>query len=157
MVCLLNPKHISLKSCSDADIFAPADFWTAPSHFTTISTPLLTQLSACAASPVLQTHVVPALTALAAAAHSGDHHKSLNSAILKFMRADDDVTRLAAVKAQQSLTEALGEEWLGLLPEMLPFISELQEDDDEEVERETLRWIRRIEEILGESLEGMLQ
>lgn len=73
------------------------------------------------------------------------------------MRADQAPTRLAAVRAQQALTDALGEEWLALLPEMLPFISELQEDDDEEVERETLRWIRRIEDILGESLEGMLQ
>ncbi|KAH7044631.1 hypothetical protein B0J12DRAFT_184176 [Macrophomina phaseolina] len=134
------------------------DFWTAPSHFSTISVPLLAQLSASAGAPdVLHTHAIPALTALAAAAHSADHHKALNGAILKLMRADDAATRLAAVKAQQSLTEALGEEWLGLLPEMLPFISELQEDDDEEVERETLRWIRLIEEILGESLEGMLQ
>ena len=40
---------------------------------------------------------------------------------------------------------------------MLPFISELQEDDDEAVERETLRWIKRIEEALGERLGPMLQ
>ncbi|GME58855.1 Armadillo-like helical [Neofusicoccum parvum] len=133
------------------------DFWTAPSHFSTISTPLLAQLPAASTLPLLHSHAIPALTALAAAAHSADHHKALNTAILKLMRADAAPTRLAAVKAQQALTEALGEEWLGLLPEMLPFISELQEDDDEEVERETLRWIRRIEEILGESLEGMLQ
>ncbi|KAL1637818.1 snoRNA-binding rRNA-processing protein utp10 [Neofusicoccum ribis] len=133
------------------------DFWTAPSHFSTISTPLLAQLPAASTLPLLHSHAIPALTALATAAHSADHHKALNTAILKLMRADAAPTRLAAVKAHQALTEALGEEWLGLLPEMLPFISELQEDDDEEVERETLRWIRRIEEILGESLEGMLQ
>ncbi|KAF4545397.1 Ssu processome component [Lasiodiplodia theobromae] len=134
------------------------DFWTAPSHFTTISTPLLTQLSTSASSPLLHSHAIPALTALAAAAsHAADHHKALNTRILQLMRADQAPTRLAAVRAQQALTDALGEEWLALLPEMLPFISELQEDDDEEVERETLRWIRRIEEILGESLEGMLQ
>ena len=40
---------------------------------------------------------------------------------------------------------------------MLPFISELQEDDDETVERETLGWIRKIEDVLGESLTPMLQ
>ncbi|KAL0259357.1 snoRNA-binding rRNA-processing protein utp10 [Diplodia seriata] len=135
------------------------DFWTAPSHFTTISTPLLAQLSASSTTPaLLASHTIPALTALAAAAsHAADHHKVLNSAILHLMRDDQAPVRLAAVRAQRALTDALGEEWLALLPEMLPFISELQEDDDEEVERETLRWIARIEEILGESLEGMLQ
>jgi hypothetical protein len=32
---------------------------------------------------------------------------------------------------EQALTEQLGEEWLALLPEMLPYISELMEDEDE--------------------------
>lgn len=73
------------------------------------------------------------------------------------MRSDEAAVRLAAVQCELSLTNRLGEEWLALLPEMLPFINELQEDDDELVERETLRWIKRIEEILGESLGPMLQ
>lgn len=81
----------------------------------------------------------------------------MNTILLKYMRSEDTHTRLATVKCEQSLTKKLGEEWLGLLPEMLPFISELREDDDEEVERETQRWINMVEEILGEDLEGMLQ
>lgn len=76
---------------------------------------------------------------------------------MKHMRNEHAAIRLVAVQAEQDLTEKLGEEWLALLPEMLPFISELQEDDDEEVERETRAWIRKIEGLLGESLEGMLQ
>lgn len=132
------------------------DFWQAPSHFTAISAPLLTQLTNPSPTTVTD-DVIPTITELAAAAASPDLHKELNAALLKHMRADNASTRLAAVLAEQSLTERLGEDWLALLPEMLPFISELQEDDDENVERETLRWIKRIEEILGESLEGMLQ
>lgn len=73
------------------------------------------------------------------------------------MRSDDPTIRLAAVRCELSLTEQLGEEWLALLPEMLPFISELQEDDDEAVEGETLQWIRKVEEVLGERLAPMLQ
>lgn len=73
------------------------------------------------------------------------------------MRSGDPTVRLAAVRCEMSLTAQLGEEWLALLPEMLPFISELQEDDDEAVERETLQWIRRVEEVLGERLAPMLQ
>jgi len=101
--------------------------------------------------------IIPAITGLAGAAGSPEHHKALNSSLLKLMRHDDAQIRLAAVKCEQDLTDKLGEDWLALLPEMLPFISELQEDDDEVVERETLAWIRQIEGILGESLEGMLQ
>jgi len=55
------------------------------------------------------------------------------------------------------LTDRLGDEWLSMLPEMLPFISELQEDDDDVVEKETHRWIVKIEDVLGESLDNMLQ
>jgi U3 small nucleolar RNA-associated protein 10 len=64
---------------------------------------------------------------------------------------------LAVVRCQQALTGRLGEEWLQALPEMLPYISELQDDDDEVVERENRRWIVEIEEKLGESLDSMLQ
>lgn len=91
------------------------------------------------------------------AADSAENHKDMNAAIMKYMRSDEVEVRLAAVKCEQSLTARLGEEWLALLPEMLPFISELQEDDDEVVERETRRWIVKIEDILGESLDSMLQ
>jgi U3 small nucleolar RNA-associated protein 10 len=44
-----------------------------------------------------------------------------------------------------------------MLPEMLPFITDLLEDDEEKIERETRAWIRTAEEILGENLENMLQ
>ena len=124
--------------------------------------------------PVVEA-VVPAITELAAAVDSGEQHKQMNAAILRHMRSDDALVRLAAVRCEQALTERLGEEWLALLPEMLPFVSELQEDDvrlqsvaggkrhadvlaqDERVERETHRWIVKMEEVLGESLESMLQ
>lgn len=134
------------------------DFWQAPAHFEAIAQPLLDQVTYAKTPSVRDSlDIVSAVTGLAGAAASPEHHKSFNSAILKMMRHDDAFIRLAAVKCEQSLTEKLGEDWLALLPEMLPFISELQEDDDEEVERETTAWIRQIEGILGESLEGMLQ
>lgn len=81
----------------------------------------------------------------------------MNSTILKYMRSDSTAVRLAAVQCESTLTERLGEEWLALLPEMLPFISEALEDDDEFVEHEVQKWVVRIESILGESLDPMLQ
>lgn len=132
-------------------------FWQAPSHYGAILKPLLQQLTIDAPLAITD-DVIPAVTELAAASSSSmDNHREMNAVLLKYMRSEDAHTRLATVKCEQSLTKRLGEEWLSLLPEMLPFISELREDDDEMVERETQRWITMVEEILGEDLEGMLQ
>jgi U3 small nucleolar RNA-associated protein 10 len=132
------------------------DFWRTPSHFSAIAPVLCSQFEHASALPLTQ-ELIPAIVELAAAADSSDHHKELNVAILKHMRSENTSVRLAAVKCEQALTDRLGEEWLSMLPEMLPFISELQEDDDDIVEKETHRWIVKIEGVLGESLDSMLQ
>ncbi|PGH31297.1 U3 small nucleolar RNA-associated protein 10 [[Emmonsia] crescens] len=145
------------------------EFWQSPTHLAAISGPLVTQLSHSTNQSTLKlitSEAIPTIVELAAAADSPDNHKELNSAIMKFMRpgvsstgkngGDNPYTRLAAVKCELSLTERLGEEWLALLPEMLPYISELMEDDDENVEKEVRRWVFAIEEVLGEKLDDML-
>lgn len=134
----------------------PPDFYQSPSHFTPISAALLGQLRNAHKTPLLP-ELIPAITELAAATASATHHKEMNAVILKCMRSDKAAVRLAAVQSERALTERLGEEWLALLPEMLPFISEALEDDDEAVEQEVQRWVVGIEGILGESLNPMLQ
>ncbi|KAB8079511.1 U3 small nucleolar RNA-associated protein 10 [Aspergillus leporis] len=146
------------------------EFWQSPSNLTKISTPLISQL-AHATNPTTATLViaeaVPAITELAVAADSTDNHKELNTVLMRYLRpsagptgkfagGENPHTRLAALKAEQSLTEQLGEEWLALLPEMLPYISELMEDEDENVEREVRKWVKQIEDVLGEKLDDML-
>ena len=132
-----------------------------------ICKPLISQLSNAINLPALNlivTEVIPPIVELAVAADSPDNHKEMNSAIMKFVcrggtaniGRDNPFARLAAVKCEQGLTERLGEEWLALLPEMLPHISELMEDDDENVEREVRKWVLMIEEVLGEKLNDML-
>lgn len=132
------------------------DFWQTPAHFGAVA-PALTGQFAHAAAADLTLALVPAVVELARAADSQDHQKELNTSILKHLRSEQAAVRLAAVRCQQELTDKLGEEWLSALPEMLPYISELQDDDDEVVERETHRWIVKIEAVLGESLDSMLQ
>ncbi|KAE8451963.1 hypothetical protein EG329_002127 [Mollisiaceae sp. DMI_Dod_QoI] len=143
----------TLTNCFEHD---QDDFWQSPSHFGVIAPVLCAQFTNAPTLPLLQ-DLIPAVVELAAAADSPDHHKELNSAILKHMRSETASIRLAAIKCEQQLTDRLGEEWLSMLPEMLPFISELQEDDDDVVEKETHRWIVKIEGVLGESLDSMLQ
>lgn len=62
----------------------------------------------------------------------------------------------ASVLLMRSLTRELGDEWLGMLPQMLPVVNELLEDDDERVVKETHEWVREMEGILGESVGDML-
>ncbi|CAL5874323.1 uncharacterized protein PFLUO_LOCUS8619 [Penicillium psychrofluorescens] len=146
------------------------DFWQSPSHLASISGPLISQLghaTNASTAKLVISEAVPAITELAIAADSTDNHKELNSALMKYLRpstapnarsagGDNPHTRLAALKAEQALTEQLGEEWLALLPEMLPYISELMEDEDENVEREVRKWVKQIEAVLGERLDDML-
>lgn len=132
------------------------DFWQAPAHFAAVGPALMEQFSH-AGSVDVTLDLIPATVELASAADSQAHQKELNTALLKHLRSEQSAIRLAAVKCEQALTDRLGEEWLSMLHEMLPRISELQEDDDEVVERETHRWIIKIEGVLGESLDAMLQ
>ncbi|KAL2271623.1 hypothetical protein VTJ83DRAFT_994 [Remersonia thermophila] len=132
------------------------NFWQAPAHFGAVAPVLVAQFLR-AGSVEATEELVPAVVELAAAADSQEHHKELNSTLLKHLRNGQAAVRLAVIKCQQALASRLGEEWLQALPEMLPYISELQDDDDEVVERENRRWIVGIEEKLGESLDSMLQ
>lgn len=132
------------------------DFWQAPSHFSAIG-PVLVQQFLHAPHLDLEKELIPAVTELAAAADSQEHQKELNTTLLRHLRSETPAIRLAVVKCEQALVDKVGEEWLSMLPEMLPYISELQDDDDEIVDRETHRWIVKIEGVLGESLDSMLQ
>lgn len=150
-------KTVRFVACVEDMLKADAlDFYQSPSHFAPISAALLGQLDNAQKTPVLP-ELIPAITELAVATDSATHQKEMNAGILKCMRSDKAAVRLAAVQSERALTERLGEEWLSLLPEMLPFISEALEDDDEAVEQEVQRWVVGIEGVLGESLDPMLQ
>ncbi|TWU73652.1 snoRNA-binding rRNA-processing protein utp10 [Metarhizium rileyi] len=160
----LNPKSVEdrqlwsrilqvLTTCFEHD---QDDFWQTPSHFGAVAPVLMDQLLHAGSVDVSES-LIPVVVELAAAADSQANQKEINAALMKHLRAEQTAVRLAAVKCEQALTDRLGEEWLSMLPEMLPRISELQEDDDEDVERETHKWIVKIEDALGENLDAMLQ
>jgi U3 small nucleolar RNA-associated protein 10 len=130
-------------------------FWQSPHHFTPILTPLVTLLTTSAVYPTssLTPRVHTALLTLASATSAQDQHKALNSALLKLLRHEDGKVRLAAVKLERELSERLSDEWMGMLPEMLPFVAELMEDDEREVERAGREWVRYLEGVLGETLD----
>ena len=132
------------------------DFYQTPSHFSTICTPLLNQVENVDVD-LNQEEVIPTIIELAAVTDSPEQRKELNASLLNHMRSKKAAVRLSAVRCQMGLVIRLGHDWLSLLPEMLPLINELQEDDDEKVEHETLRWMQKIEETIGENLAPMLR
>jgi hypothetical protein len=65
--------------------------------------------------------------------------------------------KITAVKTLKAIYERLGEEWLSMLPQLVPIVAELLEDDDENVETEVRNdLVPVIEGILGESLDRYL-
>lgn len=130
-------------------------FWQSPHHFTPIATPLvaLIEKTTLADEQELAVKTQSAIVSMATATNAQEQHKLINTALLKMLRHEDAKVRLAAVKTERELCEKMGDEWLGMLPEMLPFVSELLEDDDKDVERAGREWVRFLEGILGENLE----
>jgi U3 small nucleolar RNA-associated protein 10 len=83
--------------------------------------------------------------------------KPANHAALMATRADDPAARAAALAAAASLAAAVGDDYLPLLPEALPFLGELLEDGDEGVARRARALVADLEKAAGESLEPYLK
>uniref|UniRef100_A0A8C3L5H4 HEAT repeat-containing protein 1 n=1 Tax=Chrysolophus pictus TaxID=9089 RepID=A0A8C3L5H4_CHRPC len=62
--------------------------------------------------------------------------------------------RFAALLALLEVAEKLKENYLVLLPESIPFLAELMEDECEEVEQQCQKTIQQLEVILGEPLQS---
>lgn len=102
-------------------------------------------------------YVISCLSALAIAVNNDLQWKPLNRKLLMMTRNSVKVVRLVALKAVYKLFTEVGEEYLLLLPECLPFFSELLEDDSEDIVTLTTSLVRYIEDLSGESLDSYLQ
>ncbi|KAJ1921530.1 snoRNA-binding rRNA-processing protein utp10 [Mycoemilia scoparia] len=98
--------------------------------------------------------LAPTFGQLAVAAGNDASWKMFNSRVLLKSRSEDPATRLGSLYILQEFYNKLGEEFLILLPETIPFLAELMEDDDHRVERLTQETIHLIESYLGESLQS---
>lgn len=100
--------------------------------------------------------VVSCLANLAWAAKSDLLWKPLHYAVLMKSRSEVASVRLATLKTIEKCYQVIGDEFLAMLPESIPFLAELMEDNDAEVERTCHQVIKQIEEISGESLDQYL-
>ena len=100
-------------------------------------------------------NVVGCVTSLAAAAGNEQLWKPLNFAVLEACGHKRSEVRKAGISCLLSIIETVGEEYMVLLPECLPILSELLEDDDE-IAGIAKECIQQGEDLLGESLSSSL-
>ena len=74
-------------------------------------------------------YVIPCIGQLAVRVNSDALWKPLNQSVLMKSRSEFPAIRLATLKVVQELYSRLGEDLLVLLPETIPFLAELMEDD----------------------------
>ncbi|XP_003699510.1 HEAT repeat containing 1 homolog l(2)k09022 isoform X2 [Megachile rotundata] len=97
--------------------------------------------------------VVPCIAAFASAIPDDSLHKNLVYQTLLKTRHTKPYVRSAALSAVVEIVRKLGEDFMPLLPETIPFLAELLEDEDEATEKCAQNAVRTLEEILGEPLQ----
>ncbi|XP_007435093.1 HEAT repeat-containing protein 1 isoform X1 [Python bivittatus] len=99
-------------------------------------------------------HLIPCLAQFAVAMADDSLWKPLNYQVLLKMRHASPKVRFAALLAVLELAEKIRENYMVLLPESIPFLAELMEDECEEVEHQCQKTIQQLEVILGEPLQS---
>ncbi|NXG45204.1 HEAT1 protein, partial [Psilopogon haemacephalus] len=99
-------------------------------------------------------HLIPCIAQFSVAMADDSLWKPLNYHILLKMRHTSPKVRFAALLALVEVAQKLKENYLVLLPESIPFLAELMEDECEEVEQQCQRTIQQLEVILGEPLQS---
>jgi len=95
-------------------------------------------------------HLAPCLSQMAMCVHNDIFWQPLNHQILLKTRSEFPQVRFAALKVIEHAWLKLGEEWLILLPESVPFFAELMEDSNPLVEQQCNKVIHLIETHLGD-------
>nr|XP_013799333.1 PREDICTED: HEAT repeat-containing protein 1 [Apteryx mantelli mantelli] len=99
-------------------------------------------------------HLIPCIAQFSVAMADDSLWKPLNYQILLKMRHTSSKVRFAALLALLEVAGKLKENYLVLLPESVPFLAELMEDECEEVEHQCQKTIQQLEVILGEPLQS---
>lgn len=97
--------------------------------------------------------VIPCIVQFTIAAGDDTYWKQIHYQILLKLRHSLPIIRILSLKCILQVAIKLGADFLPLLPETIPFLAELLEDENQEVERVCQRTVQELETILGESLQ----
>lgn len=153
-----NLRRIILHSLASAFKYDQDDYWSHQLRFDTVVEPLVGQLSNIEDS--IGKHLVKAITFFVSNVSSEDHNEKLVQTLIYYVSNEHEnlaQTKIWTIRVLKAVLQKLGEQWLLYLPTFIPYIAELLEDDDEEVEMEVRKdLVRVIENILGEPLDRYL-
>lgn len=132
------------------------EFWQAQARFDKIVVALIEQIPTIDANH--GNALVKSIVGLAETVSSPEQYKVINDKVLVHMQESCSVSeKIWAVRTMKSLFGKLGEEWVTMLPQLVPVLAELLEDDDESVEIEVRKnLVPVVEDVLGESLDRYL-
>uniref|UniRef100_UPI0037E97E07 HEAT repeat-containing protein 1 n=1 Tax=Semicossyphus pulcher TaxID=241346 RepID=UPI0037E97E07 len=99
-------------------------------------------------------HLVPCVGQFSVALSDDALWKTLNYQILLKTRHTDAKVRFSSLLVLMELASKLKENYMVLLPETIPFLAELMEDECEEVEQQVQKVVQEMENILGEPLQS---
>ncbi|XP_042638956.1 HEAT repeat-containing protein 1 [Orycteropus afer afer] len=99
-------------------------------------------------------YLIPCIGQFSVAMSDDSLWKPLNYQVLLKTRDSSPKVRFAALITVLELAEKLRENYIILLPESIPFLAELMEDECEEVEHQCQKTIKQLEVILGEPLQS---
>lgn len=145
----------SLKSSFEND---QEGYWDAD-RFDSIVGALIDQIPLAATvltQQQLDQVLVPTFTQLAVTANNDALWRTLNTQVLLQTRSEHTIVRLTALRIVSEWYDRLGSEFVALLPETIPFIHELMEDDEIEVEKLTQEVVGKIEYHFGDSIQNYL-
>ncbi|XP_055640607.1 HEAT repeat-containing protein 1 homolog [Toxorhynchites rutilus septentrionalis] len=127
-------------------------------RFDTLMQPIVDQLenSLVLAEDDVRRLVVDCLSQLVVAVADDTLWRQLNHQVLLKTRNNDPEIRLFALEACTDIVRRIGENFAPLLPESIPFLAELMEDENQAVERAVKRTIREVEKVTGEPLHKYL-
>ena len=121
-------------------------------RFDKIILPLLHQLTLPSKSAV----VTSAIVSLASKTRSEENFKVINGVLMEYMKSESVSVRLAAINTQRELYAEVSAEWLKMLPPTVPVISEVMEDEDDNVIEAAHQLITTIEKVGGISMQKLL-
>lgn len=116
--------------------------------------PLLDQLENTAGGQQVTQHLVPCVGQFSVALADDTQWKTLNYQILLKTRHTDAKVRFSSLLVLMEVASKLKENYMVLLPETIPFLAELMEDECEEVEQQVQKVVQEMENILGEPLQS---
>lgn len=152
-------RRLVLISLTSSFKYDQDDYWSQNLRFETICDPLLSQLSNIEDS--IGKYLVKALSAFVAAVASNEYNEKLVNGFITYISNENGRTssnsKIWTVRCLKSVFQKSGEQWLSYLPTLIPYIAELLDDEDEEVELEVRKGlVRVIETVLGEPLDRYL-